>query len=122
MRLWCWYCHKSVSSELADDTLFRAIAVCPECIEKSPEAANHPLLLTEISTLRKQLEVAKEALKKYSITANWNEYCYYDGEYAENALAEYALSEIERLADDNPADDNPTTITIGDEDKNGGEG
>jgi len=43
MRLWCWYCHKSVSSELPDSAIFRAIAVCPECIQASPEAANHPL-------------------------------------------------------------------------------
>lgn len=43
MKLFCWYCHKSVSTELPDDTLFRAIAVCPECIEKSSEAENHPI-------------------------------------------------------------------------------
>lgn len=42
MRLWCWYCHKPVSTELPEDALFRAIAVCPECLEKSPEADNHP--------------------------------------------------------------------------------
>lgn len=33
MRLFCWYCKKSVSSELGDDAVFRAIAICPECIE-----------------------------------------------------------------------------------------
>ena len=43
MRLQCWYCHKAVSSELPKDARFRAIAVCPECIEKSPEAESHPL-------------------------------------------------------------------------------
>lgn len=43
MRLWCWYCHKSVSSELPGDAVFRAVAVCPECLEKSSEAAMHPL-------------------------------------------------------------------------------
>ena len=42
MRLFCWYCHKSVSSELPNDALFRAVAVCPECIEKSSEAKDHP--------------------------------------------------------------------------------
>ncbi len=47
MRLWCWYCHKSVSSELPNNTLFRAIAVCPECIAKSSEADNHPLTATQ---------------------------------------------------------------------------
>lgn len=43
MRLRCWYCHKSVSTELPDDVLFRAIAACPECVAESPEAKNHPL-------------------------------------------------------------------------------
>ena len=43
MKLQCWYCYKSVSTELPKETLFRAIAVCPECIEKSPEASEHPL-------------------------------------------------------------------------------
>lgn len=33
MRLWCWYCHKSVSTELPESTVFRASATCPECIE-----------------------------------------------------------------------------------------
>jgi len=44
MRLQCWYCHKSVSSELLEDALFRAIAVCPECIKESSEAKGHPLV------------------------------------------------------------------------------
>jgi len=39
MRLFCWYCHESVSSELPDNAIFRAIAVCPECIARSDEAA-----------------------------------------------------------------------------------
>ena len=43
MRLFCWYCFKSVSSELPNNTLVRAIAVCPECIAQSTEAAKHPL-------------------------------------------------------------------------------
>jgi hypothetical protein len=34
MRLFCWNCHKSVSSELGDDAVFRAVAICPECIEQ----------------------------------------------------------------------------------------
>lgn len=33
MRLFCWICHKSVSNELPDDTVIRATAICPECIE-----------------------------------------------------------------------------------------
>lgn len=43
MRLRCWYCHKAVSTELPDDMLFRAIAVCPECIAESSEAKEYLL-------------------------------------------------------------------------------
>ena len=43
MRIQCWYCHKSVSSELPNESFFRAIAVCPECIKNSTEANEHPL-------------------------------------------------------------------------------
>lgn len=37
MRIFCWFCHKSVSTELPEETVFRAIAVCPECIEKQED-------------------------------------------------------------------------------------
>jgi len=40
MRILCWYCHKRCSNELPEDTIVRAIAVCPECIAKSPEGNN----------------------------------------------------------------------------------
>jgi hypothetical protein len=33
MRLWCWFCGKSVSNEVPEDTVVRAVAICPECIE-----------------------------------------------------------------------------------------
>lgn len=40
MRLNCYHCGKSVSTEVPSDTILRAIATCPECIEnQSP--ANH---------------------------------------------------------------------------------
>ncbi len=34
MRLACYLCGKPVSSELDDDTVLRAIVICPECIAK----------------------------------------------------------------------------------------
>ena len=34
MRLRCYFCGKSVSSEVPEETVVRAILVCPECIEK----------------------------------------------------------------------------------------
>lgn len=33
MRYRCYFCAKSVSSELPDDAVIRAILICPECIE-----------------------------------------------------------------------------------------
>jgi hypothetical protein len=32
MRYICHFCYKSVTSELPDDSVIRAILVCPECI------------------------------------------------------------------------------------------
>lgn len=33
MRLVCYFCGKSVSSEVSPETVVRAVLVCPECIE-----------------------------------------------------------------------------------------
>lgn len=33
MRYYCWECKKSVTSELPDDSVIRAVLICPECIE-----------------------------------------------------------------------------------------
>jgi len=33
MRLQCYFCGKSVSNEVPQDTVIRAVLVCPECIE-----------------------------------------------------------------------------------------
>ena len=33
MRGRCWFCQKSVTSELPDEAVLRAILICPECIE-----------------------------------------------------------------------------------------
>lgn len=33
MRINCYFCGKSVSTEVPDETVLRAVAVCPECIE-----------------------------------------------------------------------------------------
>jgi hypothetical protein len=33
MRLCCYFCGKSVSSEVPDETVVRGVLVCPECIE-----------------------------------------------------------------------------------------
>jgi hypothetical protein len=33
MRYSCWFCKKSVTTELPDDSVIRAILICPECID-----------------------------------------------------------------------------------------
>lgn len=33
MRYHCWFCGKSVTSELPLDAVIRALLVCPECID-----------------------------------------------------------------------------------------
>jgi DNA-directed RNA polymerase subunit RPC12/RpoP len=33
MRYYCHFCGKSVTSELPDDSVIRAILACPECLE-----------------------------------------------------------------------------------------
>ncbi len=39
VRLPCFYCSKSVSSELPEEAVVRAICVCPECIEAGKDEA-----------------------------------------------------------------------------------
>jgi hypothetical protein len=44
MRLRCWFCGKSVSTEVPDETIVRAILVCPECIEAKKVMIPEPTL------------------------------------------------------------------------------
>jgi len=37
MRYHCYGCNKSVTSELPEDSVIRALLLCPECIELIPE-------------------------------------------------------------------------------------
>jgi hypothetical protein len=34
MRITCWYCRQPCTQELPKGTIFRGIAICPECTEK----------------------------------------------------------------------------------------
>jgi chromosome segregation ATPase len=55
MRIRCNSCGKSVSSEVPDDTVLRAYAECPECIEKRPDYED------EIARLKVERGALKEA-------------------------------------------------------------
>ena len=45
MRINCFLCGESVSSEVPDGTVFRAIAECPECIQKGGPMENEQLII-----------------------------------------------------------------------------
>jgi hypothetical protein len=49
----------------------------------------------KVVELQAKLDVAVEALRKYATAGNWNEYTYFDGEYAGGQLAEEALKRLE---------------------------
>ena len=53
MRILCFTCGRSVSSELPDGAIFRAIATCPECIpdESDERPALERELLLELADL-----------------------------------------------------------------------
>lgn len=39
MKLTCFHCGKSVSTEVPDSTVFRAVAECPECLKLIEDAS-----------------------------------------------------------------------------------
>lgn len=59
MRLRCFECGKPVSTELPDDTVFRAVASCPECLAKEGEQKTFSCPMCEI---RKMCEAGLELL------------------------------------------------------------
>ena len=95
MRFRCWYCQKVVSNELPENSFLRAVAVCPECIEKSPEDDNHPLNVEQLAIKEKEIERLRDAL--ISIEVYWNrdqnersmaDACWHSIETAKKALEE----------------------------------
>lgn len=58
MRLPCYFCGKSVSNEVPDETVVRALLVCPECIAAE-----------KIQIRKPSLESTRDALKRGRWTA-----------------------------------------------------
>ena len=64
MRYHCYKCSKSVSSELSNDSVIRAVLICPECIEagkiifpeeECPELESHePIQMNLFDQLEKE--------------------------------------------------------------------
>ena len=44
MRYHCQFCGKSVTSELPDDAVIRAVLICPECLEHADQTLLEPAL------------------------------------------------------------------------------
>jgi NAD-dependent SIR2 family protein deacetylase len=51
VRLRCHECGKSVSTDVADDTIVRAVLICPECLER----ADRPSLERALESIRQRL-------------------------------------------------------------------
>lgn len=47
MKITCLYCGKFVSTELPDETVFRAIAICPECVSDDRDVSHKPIVSME---------------------------------------------------------------------------
>lgn len=59
MRLRCFKCGKSVSTEVPDETIIRATLECPECLEITLKK----IIEEETQRLREKLAIAVEAMK-----------------------------------------------------------
>lgn len=59
LRLRCFYCGTSVSNEVPEDTVVRAVLICPECLEK--EAKELPE--EDKSTIVQYLDMIKRVQK-----------------------------------------------------------
>ena len=60
MRLICFSCGKSVTNELPNDTILRAIATCPECLLKNTDDA----LQQQVAELQENLSAWIEQHEK----------------------------------------------------------
>jgi hypothetical protein len=61
MRLFCFDCHKPVTNKIPDSTIFRAVAICPECVEKEEKQDQ---LKAENERLHSENERLLEGLQK----------------------------------------------------------
>jgi hypothetical protein len=64
MRYFCWTCHKSVSSELPEDSVIRGLIVCPECIEIGTVSFTGD---TDMNARDKDMNRDTKGLKRYQI-------------------------------------------------------
>ena len=55
MRITCYFCGKNVSTELPEDTVFRAVAECPECIKSTKK--DREKYLAELEMLQDRMDV-----------------------------------------------------------------
>lgn len=61
MRLYCYGCGKSVSTEVPDETILRAVAICPECVEQNFDVSEDGI---PFGTLREAVERWSVAMRK----------------------------------------------------------
>ncbi len=67
MRLLCFSCGKSVTNELPNDTILRAIATCPECLLKDTDDALQQQVAELQEQHEKDIEFFDECMRQYDI-------------------------------------------------------
>ena len=55
MRVLCYFCGKSVTSELPDDSVIRATLICPECLELADQTKLNTVLEDIVNKRKKQM-------------------------------------------------------------------
>jgi hypothetical protein len=55
VRVLCYFCGKSVTSELPDDSVIRATLICPECLELADQTKLNTVLEDIVNKRKKQM-------------------------------------------------------------------
>jgi hypothetical protein len=55
VRYACFFCLKSVTSELPDDSIIRATLICPECLEIADQTKLNTVLEDIVNKRKKQM-------------------------------------------------------------------
>jgi len=93
MKLYCFTCHATVSTELPDDTVVRAITTCPDCI---PEDIN--IKLNKLNNMY-YLDTIPPRVKYYLLEWKDNNKTAYEKKYGELAVRDLSKDQIVALYD-----------------------
>lgn len=88
MKIFCYYCHNAVSTELPKETTFGAYAVCPNCVTKDDKPSLARLDMFAVHAMRGL--VALDAYK-YVANGNYEQLAFVSFEIARAMIKESAM-------------------------------